>query len=193
MKVVYPAYFPFEFPQASDIGGLSVGPNTPFPVGMSLKDAMTLFWQAKTINCASSSRPDIAGEWRLDSVYGIVISAEDQFVAFNPATDSLVWDNSPETGFASGYLIAFSPWQTGIYAQACVQSGGLYYPNLIFYTYDGSCSLFNFGLNLGEGPLGTATLVINGNSYNIPVKADTSTTPPCDVVLTVDSLWPYDP
>lgn len=54
MAFLYPQSFPFCIPAEKETESTPVGSGTPYPIGMSLEDAMALFWKSKTFSSVIS-------------------------------------------------------------------------------------------------------------------------------------------
>jgi len=54
MAFLYPQLFPFCIPTEKETQSTPVGSGTLYPIGMSLEDAMALFWKSKTFSFSQS-------------------------------------------------------------------------------------------------------------------------------------------
>ena len=90
MAFLYPQSFPFCIPTEKQTQSTPVGSGTLYPIGMSLEDAMALFWKSKTFSFSQSLN--------LNFLLATLFPGSDPSLGFS-------W--SP-TGSASGTLVNFS-------------------------------------------------------------------------------------
>lgn len=200
MAFLFPTYFPFCIYEGGDG---SVGDGTEYPVGMTLEDAMTLYWKAKTFR--------IVETWNTTNIDTgtIVVGSTNTILTpdgnLNTMTDVSCWTNIESNGRSGTYQITLpsaenpGPYSFQDYIHlwlfgnvGVIYRNGLYYPQILFfreggyYQYIEWASFFG-GVGGGQYP---ATITINGNQYsfhiydNLPAYNNYNNT---SVQITIDS------
>lgn len=178
MAFLFPNYFPFCIYE----GEGDIGDGTEYPIGMTLEDAMTLYWKAKTfriIETWNTINPD-TGSFVTGSTNTILTPNGN----FNTMTDVSCWPNIESNGRSGTFSVTLpSATNPGPYSfqdyihlwlfgnVGVVHRNGLYYPQILFfreggyYQYIEWASFFG-GVSQGQYP---ATITINGNQYSFNI------------------------
>jgi hypothetical protein len=181
MAFLFPAYFPFCIYE----GAGDVGDGTTFPVGMTLVDAMTLYWKAKSFRIVEtwntlqdgtdttvtgSTNTILTPSGNLNKMSDFccrtAIEASGQSGIFS-ITLPQATNPGPFSFHDNIYLYLFQ--DVGV-----VYRDGLYYPQIAFLRQGGYYSYIewynNFGTIYGGFPV---TITINGNQYNFTLYVNT--------------------
>lgn len=198
MAFLFPRYFPFCIYE----GAGDVGNGTAYPVGMTLEDAMTLYWKAKAFR--------IVETWNTlrDDTGTTVTGSTDTIITpsgnLNKMSD-LCCRPAIEASGQSGTLsitlpLATNPgpyfFQDSIYLYLFQDVGvvlrdGLYYPSIVLLRTGGYYAYFEWSNIFGEdNPAYTATITINGNTYPFTIydnSGGTETYNNTTTSITIDS------
>jgi hypothetical protein len=177
----YSGYFPFCIYE----GAGNVGDGTIYPVGMTLEDAMALYWKAKTFRVIET--------WDTLQVDGgvTVTGSTDTILTpqgnLNKMSDLSCFPPIEANGQSGIFSITFpeaSPpgpyfFQDSIYLylfqdRGVVLRNGLYYPSIVLLRTGGYHTYFEWSSIIGNNdPSYTATIIINGNTYPFTIYDNT--------------------
>ena len=195
----YSGYFPFCITEEGDVGD-----NTSNPVGMSLEDAMALYWKPKTFRIVESWNTIAGtGDDSIVTVNGstdVTLSTEKTkmsesicppfdtimtrsggtFTKINPTAEPPA---NPVTDTLTLQLFIGEPY--------VIVQENLYYPNLTFHRLGGGgyWEWVSVGAGGTVSPFYMAELQINGNSYPFQMysyAAFFATSTNCSSVITID-------
>jgi hypothetical protein len=197
MAFLFPSYFPFCIYEGE--GG--VGDGTYYPVGMTLEDAMTLYWKAKSFRIVetwNTTQPD-TGTFVTGSTDTILTPSGNlntmTDVSCRPAieangrsgTFSITIPNAsgdPGPFLFQDYIYLWLFQEVGV-----IKRNGLYYPQISLERDGGYYPYFQwfnaFNSQYGGPPV---TLTINGNQYNFTLYGNSATTyNNCSINITINS------
>jgi hypothetical protein len=197
----YSGYFPFCITQ-----GGSVGDNTEHPIGMSLEDAMALFWKPKTFRIVES--------W--DTVW---LASEDPYIVYTVTGETNVTLSSGKTKMSESVCPPFDTIITGnagtftrtrppatpsvdfvtdilnlqLFADEpyVILQGGLYYPRMVF-SRASNPDYWEWSSIGGGGTTSEfyrAEISINDNTYSFQmysIAAELAVSTNCSSVITID-------
>jgi hypothetical protein len=195
----YSGYFPFCITE-----GGAVGNNTSNPVGMSLDDAMALYWKPKTFRIVESW----STQWGAGDEYDVTVNGSTNVTLSTektkmsesvcPPFDTIITGNagtftkvnpagtppeSSKTDILNLQLFIDEPY--------VVLQGGLYYPYVVF-SRASNPDYWEWSSIGGGGPVGPfymAELKINGKSYFFQMyssAAGQAISTNCSSVITID-------
>jgi hypothetical protein len=198
-KVSYPGLFPFCVQPTED--STLIGANTWYPVGMSVKDAVHLYWKSKNFQPSGSVSGNIGGAdvtfGPFDFVYNKYISppqSETDFICGNKDSYSrwmwYEWLASPQTIISNATYLSYY-FGEGIDRPEAYLYNGLIYPFLIFVSFGAT----NQGYKSDD--LITAyyvPLTINGSTYQLPmvISSTISSFYYSNLSIKETEVWPYN-
>jgi len=195
----YSGYFPFCITEGGDVGH-----NTSNPVGMSLEDAMALYWKPKTFRIVESWNT----RWGAGDQYDTTVNGSTNVTLSTgktkmsesvcPPFDTIITGNagtftkvsplaSPPTSSKTDILNL----QLFIDEPYVVLQGGLYYPYVVF-SRASNPDYWEWSSIGGGGPVGPfymAELQINGHSYPFQMYSSAAfdaISTNCSSVITID-------
>ena len=195
----YSGYFPFCITEGGEVGN-----NTSNPVGMSLEDAMALYWKPKKIRITENW----STRWGAGDQYDVTVSGSTN-VSFSTGKtkmseavcapfDTIITGNagtftriSPTATPPTDSKIDILNLQLFVDEPYVVLQDGLYYPRLVF-SRASNPEYWEWSSIGGGGPVGSlymAQIKINGNSYSFQMyslAAGAAITTNCSSVITID-------
>ena len=195
----YSGYFPFCITEGGDVGN-----NTSNPVGMSLEDAMALYWKPKTFRIVESWNTTWGGEEAavvtVNGSTNVTLSAGKTKMSESvcPPFDTITTGNggtftkiNPTAQPPSSSVTDTLTLQLFIGEPYVILQGDLYYPNLTFHRL--ADSGYWEWASVGAGgfvlPFYMAELQINGNSYPFQMyslAAFEAISTNCSSIITID-------
>jgi hypothetical protein len=195
----YSGYFPFCITEEGDVGD-----NTSNPVGMSLEDAMALYWKPKTVRIVESWNTTWGSEGFDDvTVNGstdVTLSSGKTKMseAVCPPFDTIMTRSggtftkiNPTAQPPSSSVTDTLTLQLFIGEPYVIVQGDLYYPNLTFHRL--ADSGYWEWVSVGAGgpvlPFYMAELQINGNSYPFQMYSSAAfeaRSTNCSSIITID-------
>ena len=196
----YSGYFPFCITEEGEVGD-----NTSNPVGMSLEDAMALFWKPKTFRIVEIWNT----RWGAGDQYDVTVNGSTNVTlsagktkmseAVCPPFDTITTGNggtftkiNPTAQTPSSSVTDTLTLQLFIGEPYVIVQGGLYYPNLIFNRLGENDQYWEW-VSVGAGgpvlPFYMAELQINGNSYPFQMYSSAAflaISTNCSSVITID-------
>ena len=195
----YSGYFPFCITEEGDVGD-----NTSNPVGMSLEDAMALYWKPKTFRIVESWDT----RWGAGDEFDVTVNGSTNVTLSSgktkmsqsvcPPFDTIITGNggtftkiNPTAQPPSSSVTDTLTLQLFIGEPYVIVQGDLYYPNLTFHRLADS-GYWEWSSIDGGGPVGPfymAQLQINSHTYSFQMysgAANEAISTNCSSVITID-------
>jgi len=179
MDFLFPTYFPFCIYEG-DEG--DVGNGTPYPVGMSLENAMALYWKAKTFRITETW--DVLTIYTGTTVVGTTDTILTPSLNLNKMSDLCCRPDLEATGRSGTFLIT-TPSQSSaqhsfqdyitlylFQGDGVIFRNDLYYPQISLARAGGFYDYYNWLSSEFSTERYLATITINGNQYSFSMYSD---------------------
>ena len=194
----YSGYFPFCITEGGDVGN-----NTGNPVGMSLEDAMALYWKPKTFRIVESWNT----RWGAGDQYDVTVNGSTNVTLSTgktkmsesvcPPFDTIITGNAgtftkinPAAGNPIGHVTDILNLQLFIDEPYVILQDDLYYPKMVFSRASSDSNQYWEWVSVGGGgPFYMAELQINGHSYPFQMYSSAAfdaISTNCSSVITID-------
>jgi len=198
MAFLFPKYFPFCIYE----GEGDIGDGTGYPVGMTLEDAMTLYWKAKSFRIVetwNTTQPD-TGTYVTGSTNTILTPDGN----FNTMSDVSCWPNIESNGRSGTFSITIpsasgdpGPFFFQDYIHlwlfgnvGVVHRNGLYYPQILYFREGGYYQYLEWANFFApKSSFIPATITINNHQYSFHIydNAPSPTYNNTSVAITIES------
>jgi hypothetical protein len=188
MAFLFPKSFPFCIPPQEETQDIDVGSGTNYPIGMSLTDAMALYWKSRVFACSASA---FASGTIVDVVTASMNYSSSGNLALNGnilwpiKMSEMICGSARYFGIGTGAGSITSTLDTsftlqgaqtqlnffGLYGESLILRNGAYYPYIGFeinYFEYGSISGFSYALTCSIFGYGGATKV--NNSFTLKIN-----------------------